>query len=165
MKSNTVYIISDAKRSGKTTALQTWLKDKTTISGFLSPVVNGKRIFFNIENKTFIPMETNNKDLKIGNYAFDNASFKHVEETILTLWEAKSTKCIVLDEIGPLEIESGLGFHNLILHLSKTIDQNKPDLLFVVRDYCLDRFLNKYPFKKPKIMTVKQFENRRLFKL
>lgn len=159
MKRNQVYILSDSIGVGKTTAIQEWVKKTDNIFGFLSPDINGKRMFQNIESGKLIPMETEQKDLIVGKYDFDSESFKRVEKKIQEAWEAKTSDYIVLDEIGPLEIKKSLGFHELLINLQEENVQDKPNLLFVVRDYCLEVFLEKYDFKNVHVMTLEQFKS------
>lgn len=159
MNRNRVIILSDAIRTGKTTALQEWVKTTTNITGFLSPDVNGKRMFQNIETGDLLPMETEHKDLIVGKYAFDSKSFNHVETIIFEAWEIATSNFIVLDEIGPLEIYKNLGFHNLLIKLQAETGSKQSNLLLVVRDTCLDDFLKKYNFKNVKILTLNQFKS------
>ena len=159
MNHNQVFILSDAIRTGKTTALHKWVKNASNIVGFLSPDVDEKRMFQNIKTGDLMPMETEHQDLVVGKYAFDSKSFCHVENTILEAWETATSNYIVLDEIGPLEINKSLGFHNLLIRLQAETPSDQPNLLLVVRNSCLDDFLKKYNFKNVKVLTLSQFKN------
>ncbi len=158
MTLNQVYILSDTIRSGKTTAIKNWAGQKRNVTGFLSPEIDGKRVFQNIETCELIPMETHKNDLIVGKYAFDSKSFNHVENEILKEWKKARAGFIVLDEVGPLEIKKNLGFHKLLIELQKTSNSDKPNLLFVVRDNCLKAFLDKYTFENVHALTLEQFK-------
>ena len=152
-----VIILSAAKRSGKTTALKKWVQGRSDISGFLSPDVDGIRMFENIETGEMIPMEDRNGDLEIGRFVFDSSGFEKVEKSIKKSWEEGVSEYLVIDEIGPLEINKNLGFHELLLYLQKNMTQNSPILFLVVRDYLLDEFLTKYGFEDVKISSLEEF--------
>jgi len=156
---NHIYILSDAIRTGKTTTLKNWAECTPNVVGFLSPEIHGRRMFQDIETDELIPMETESNDLIVGKFAFDSSSFVHVKTEILKAWEDAVADFIVLDEIGPLEINKGLGFHDLVLHLQEESSLKKPNLLFVVRDNCLEAFIEKYSFHNLLTMDLKQFRN------
>ncbi|NNK26886.1 MAG: hypothetical protein HKP06_01470 [Flavobacteriaceae bacterium] len=158
MKNNEVIILSDDKGVGKTTALVNWVNGKSNIAGFLSPIVNGKRMFLNVETQAMIPMETEQRDLTIGKYAFDSSSFDQVEKSILKSWQETTAEFLVLDEIGPLEINKGLGFHELLLQLLIPISTKTPKLLLVVRKDCIDAFKSKYKLNTARIMSLHEFK-------
>ncbi len=160
MKQAKTYILSDAIRSGKTSALQNWAKKTPNVVGFLTPDIGEKRVFQNIETGKILPMEVEKGDLIVGKYNFDSQSFLYVEKYILKAYHSSGSKYIVLDEIGPLEIKKNLGFHNLLLQLQDNMDLVGPDLFFVVRDYCLEEFLEKYNFKNIETISLNAFKNR-----
>ena len=158
-----IYILSDKKGIGKTTSLQKWVKINPQLKGFLTPLVNGKRMFQIIETNDFIPMETKNKNLKIGRYIFDKNSFDKVEKIILKSLFEENSKTIIVDEIGPLEINKNKGFHDLVLKLINGRNFNS-DLFFVVRESCLKNFIVKYKPTHFEILNLKEFNNRFLKK-
>jgi nucleoside-triphosphatase THEP1 len=162
MHNQKIYILSDKKGIGKTTSLQKWIESKSYLKGFLSPLVEGKRMFQIIETQEFIPMETKSKDLKIGKYLFDQKSFDKVEQIVLNTFLAGTKDTIILDEIGPLEINKNLGFHNLVLRLINTRKEYKSNLLFVVRQSCLKDFINKYKLSDYEIFNLDKFNHKYL---
>lgn len=159
MTRNQVYILSDAIRTGKTTALKKWIEQAPNITGFLSPEIDGKRMFQNIETGELIPMETERKDLIVGKFAFGSKSFAYVENEILKECKKGTASFVVLDEVGPLEIDKSLGFHELLIQLQQVSNSDKSNLLFVVRDYCLEAFLRKYNFENVLTFNLEQFKN------
>ena len=151
------FILSDRKGIGKTTSLQKWIIQNPNVKGFLSPVVEGKRVFQIIETNNLIPMETENEDLEIGRYKFDQKSFQIVEEIVLNSFLEGSNQTIIIDEIGPLEINKNKGFHNLVLKLTTTQADNKSHLFFVVRESCLNSFIEKYKLSNTEVFNLEEF--------
>ncbi|WP_422103952.1 nucleoside-triphosphatase [Winogradskyella sp.] len=160
MTNTKIYILSDRIRSGKTTALQEWVKKTSNVVGFLSPDINGKRMFLEIETGKLLAMEKSDGDLTVGKYNFAKDSFDYVEQRIKKAWHLNKADVIVLDEIGPLEIKKNLGFHQLLLHLQNTTEKAHPNLILVVRDYCLEDFKSKYKFNNLKVLTITDLKNR-----
>lgn len=148
-----VYLFSGKVGKGKTKALQKWIKTQKGIDGFLSPKIKGKRFFKNIKTKILIPLETENSNLKVGRFHFDNESFKLVEYELYKLWNS-DISTLVIDEIGPLEIKKNKGFHNLILDILNSKKDSDKNLILVIRDYLLDAFIEKYPFSDYKIISA-----------
>ncbi|WP_111684104.1 nucleoside-triphosphatase [Winogradskyella tangerina] len=159
MSNNKVYILSEAIRTGKTTALQDWIKKRSNVTGFLTPDINGKRMFFDIETGQLLDMEKPNGELSVGKFNFDKKSFEYIEKSVRNSWDLCHAEFMVIDEIGPLEIRKDSGFHQLVLHLLSTINEATPDLLFVVRDNCLEEFVSKYNFKEVKILRIVDIKN------
>lgn len=158
MSSEGIYIISDEKGIGKTTSLQNWVKNNPKVSGVLSPIVNGKRIFQIIESNTFIPMEAGETTLRVGKYAFNKESFDVAVKAILDTISNKSASFIILDEIGPLEIRQNVGFHDLLLKLFNQNLIEYSTFIFVVRRSCLDEFLSKYNIQNPNVLSLETFK-------
>ena len=102
-------------------------------------------------------MESDYGELTIGCYNFNKESFQYVEKSIIQTWSENKADYIVLDEIGPVEIRKNLGFHELLMHLQDTIEKAHPNLLLVVRDYCLEEFISKYKFNNLEVMTLNNF--------
>lgn len=159
MSNNKVYILSEAIRTGKTTALQDWIKKRSNVAGFLTPDINGKRMFLDIETGKLLDMEKPDGDLAVGKFNFDKKSFEYIETRVKNSWDLSHSEIIVIDEIGPLEIRKDSGFHQLVLHFLSTINEVSPDLLFVVRDNCLEEFVSKYNFKEVKILRIADIKN------
>lgn len=153
---NKIYIFSDQIGSGKTTLLKHWYENNESISGFLSPKVDGKRVFENLETGEQRLLEVENSSLQIGKYFFDPEIFSWAESELLK--QLNSDKdWLIIDEIGPLEIRKENGFHDLILKI--IVDQSivKPKIIFVIRDFMVEEFIEKYNFQNPKILTQNFF--------
>ena len=156
-----IFIFSDEIGIGKTTTLKEWVKHNVGITGFLSPLINSERHFQNIETGETQPMETKNEGLEIGKHNFNPEVFEWAEIEIYRQFQSDK-KWLVIDEIGPLEIRKEKGFHQLLLKLFKEYSDEKPNLLFVVRDFMVEEFIEKYDLKKVKILPKNFFKNQEL---
>lgn len=136
-----IWILTGEKQIGKTTFLRQWVETRRDIAGFLSPIVGGKRFFYDIENQTFTPMEIitteQNEILNVGRFQFSKLIFEQVEQKILAMLKNdKGIKIVVIDEIGTLELEQKKGlYHTLIQLLSNSLSF---DLLLVVRSSLIE---------------------------
>lgn len=159
MKKN-IYILSGNIHSGKTTLLQNWLKTKENVSGFLSPDIDGKRHFLNIKTKKKKLLEVGNSNLNIGKYYFDENVFQWAKEEIENQLFDKN-EWLIIDEIGPLEIKSNKGFHHLIEKIiaHENIDKK---ILFIVRDFLVQEFIEKYNIENAEVLPKKYFKNEKI---
>ena len=159
MKSETmgnIFIFSDQIGAGKTTILKTWAQNKPNVTGFLSLKIDGKRFFENLETGEKRPMEIENSDLQIGKYSFDPEVFLWADKELQKQFHSE-TEWLIIDEIGPLEIRKNQGFHELILHILQENSPSKPKIIFVVRDFMVAEFMEKYQFSEPKILSKNYF--------
>ncbi|MBF8456842.1 NTP transferase domain-containing protein [Kaistella sp. G5-32] len=155
---NKIYIFSDKIGSGKTTLLKNWFENNENISGFLSPKVNGKRVFENLETGEQRLLEVEHSSLQIGKYSFDPEVFSWAESELSKQLNSQK-EWLIIDEIGPLEIRKEKGFHELILKILNDESSNYPKIVFVVRDFMVDEFIEKYQFQNPKILPKNFFVN------
>ena len=151
-----IYIFSDQIGAGKTTILKTWAQNKPTVTGFLSVKIDGKRFFDNLETGEKQPMEIENSDLKIGKFSFDPKVFLWAEKELLKQYQS-NREWLIIDEIGPLEIRKNQGFHALILKIIQENPASKPKIIFVVRDFMVAEFIDKYKFSHAKILSKNYF--------
>lgn len=149
-----VYIISDAIGSGKTTALKNWVQNRQRMGGFLTPKIEGKRFFEFIPSGEVLPMEADDSSLTIGKYQFDAANFQKAEEVLWNSWIDPEVATIVIDEIGPLELKKQQGFHSLLLKIKATPSKRKKTLMVVVRNQCLQDFIERYTFQNLNVLTI-----------
>lgn len=142
-------ILTGEIQSGKTTALQKWLKDKDA-SGILSPVVNEVRMLYSIQEKNYIPFQTAERTaetISIGRYHFYQKAFDQANDLLLK--GAIADWCII-DEVGPLELQ-GQGFFPSIEKLRINPSSN---LLVVVRDTLLAAVQEKFEWQHSRVVTV-----------
>ena len=151
-----IFIFSDQIGAGKTTILKTWTQNKPTVTGFLSVKIDGKRFFDNLKTGEKRPMEIENSDLKIGKFSFDPEIFLWAEKELLKQYQSDK-EWLIIDEIGPLEIRKNQGFHALILKIIQENPASKPKIIFVVRDFMVAEFIDKYKFSHAKILSKNYF--------
>lgn len=147
-----IYIFSGDIQSGKTTQLLQWCREKKTVAGILTPVVNEKRYFLNIRGGEKVAMEAaaGEKDVQaIGRFVFSSGAFAWAEKV---LGDAMNTdaEIIVVDEIGPLELQ-GKGFHNILQHL---LQSKIKRLLLVVRSTKLEEVITAYDLHQHTIKII-----------
>jgi nucleoside-triphosphatase THEP1 len=139
-----IYIVSGPIHSGKSTALAQWCEGKADVYGILSPRIADKRYFIDISTGDQFPMEAEEgekKIIKIGKYVFSLCSFSKAV-TILTNALKQYRGCLVIDEIGPLELE-GKGFDEILREILQS-DENQLKLILVVRDTIREKVISHY---------------------
>ena len=125
-----IFILTAPIQSGKTTSLISWSAKRNDVHGILTPVVGGKRVFMNVQTKEHFPMEAKGEEetLVVGRFAFSKAGF---DKAIQIIRDAINKEvCLIIDEIGPLELK-GKGFCDV---LKEVLEKKVQKLLLVVRD-------------------------------
>ncbi len=130
-----VIILTGSKRSGKSTAVENWIKRKAGgVVGILSPKINEKRYFKSISTGEEWAMEAseNEESLNIGKYNFSKSAFDKASELLLNAAKDKTAELLVIDEIGPLELKNEGFFTTLksILAMEDGIES----ILLVIRE-------------------------------
>ena len=151
-----IFIFSDQIVAGKTSILKDWAENNPNITGFLSVKIDRKRFFINLETGEKQPMEIENSDLKVGKYSFDPEVFLWAEKELLKQYQSDK-EWLIIDEIGPLEIRKNQGFHELILKIIQKNSEAKSKVIFVVRDFMVAEFIDKYKFCHAKILSKNYF--------
>lgn len=155
---NSIFILTGAIRSGKTTALtRLYTNYKGHVDGFLTPDEGGLRIFISLDTGMVIPFEVKHAFddiIKIGKYNFLNSTFQTAKKQLSKLINS-SAKYIVIDEIGKLEIENK-GFEpELGVFLKQFLQENRGQiLLLVIRDSLLDLAIEKYKLRNAQILSL-----------
>jgi nucleoside-triphosphatase THEP1 len=111
-----VILLTGPKRSGKSTAIENWIKRKAGgVLGILSPEINEKRYFKSIESGEEWAMEaaSNEDTFQVGKYNFSISAFEKASEILLKAAKNEKAELLVIDEIGPLELKNE-GFHNTL---------------------------------------------------
>jgi nucleoside-triphosphatase len=145
-----LYILTGNIQTGKTTALLNWCKNRNDVSGLATPIINGKRCFYNILTAGSFAMEATENEsntLAIGRFIFCQAAFNKAN-TILQ--QATNSQFIVVDEIGPLELNQQ-GLYQSVLYLLK---ENKSNLLLVVREKLVPLVIDYFKLQQVTILTV-----------
>lgn len=152
---NVILICAD-KNSGKTTfAKRIISENKNSFFGFLSYSSSNKNSYYlhDIETEDNILLmsdKVNDNYERIGRFYIEPFAFDKAYELILKkINNSKTKKCVVIDEVGKLEL-NGFGFDKLIKHL---IDIDM-DLLICVRTSFVSDVLSRYGFSNYTIVKV-----------
>jgi nucleoside-triphosphatase THEP1 len=141
----TIYILTGPTGSGKTTNLKFWCERHAESSGILSPLIQGKRHFYDLHSKeTFameLPEETG-KPLRVGKYLFDPASFAWASRKLKDAVK-QQRPWLVIDEIGPLEL-SGEGLAPALEYVLSWSMKTNAHLILVVREQCVEAVLSRF---------------------
>lgn len=106
---NQIKILTGPIRTGKTTWLANWVKDKDA-GGILTPDIEGIRHFLDVRTRKYWKMEAEELEgevLKVGRFIFSQKSFDRANQLIQN-HAILNPEALVIDEIGPLEL-SGNG--------------------------------------------------------
>lgn len=139
-----INILIGEIRTGKTTRLMRWAASLKNIDGIFQPVIDEKRFVYHIGSRTLKPLETSETAnvTSIGKYNFSNQTFAWSQK-ILGECAAKSLEWIIVDEIGPLELD-GKGLEPTISKLISDRENIQAQILCVVRDSILEKFIEHY---------------------
>lgn len=136
-----IWLLTGEKQIGKTTFLRKWVAARNEVIGLLSPVVEGRRFFYNIKTKKYVKMEIEDNNLPsevlhVGRFQFSLLVFEQATNQLMQEIEHNATaKYLVIDEIGILEIEQKKGFYNLLIYL--LTNSLHFDIVLVVRNSLL----------------------------
>jgi nucleoside-triphosphatase THEP1 len=122
-----------------------WIKHQHSVLGIICPRDKGKRELFSIHSNTFLEFEVDNEIKpvdKIGNYYFLKDSFIWAEKELLKALKIKP-QWIVIDEIGPLELQ-GKGFDKVIKKLLFNSELPESNLLLVIRENITQDVISNY---------------------
>lgn len=154
MKKNNIILFTGAIQSGKTTFLHTFYENNAKIGGFLTPDKDGKRCFIDLNSKITYPFEVSSDDadsdsiMKIGRFHFLNSTFEYGKK-ILYATKIDQSKLVIIDEVGPLELEDK-GFGPAVLeciNMAKMSNYSKKVLL-VVRTNLIEKVKSKYKIRE-----------------
>lgn len=147
-----LIIISGPVGAGKTTVLNKWTEGRN-VKGILTPVVEGKRMFQNIVGEELFPMEATagEENLSIGKYLFSVKQFQKAISILTAALEANDTEWIIIDEIGPLELE-GKGFSETLIRILQS--DRKIKLLLVIRAGLLQQVADTFRIRNYQLFMV-----------
>ncbi|MFC5272195.1 nucleoside-triphosphatase [Adhaeribacter terreus] len=144
-----IFLITGPTQSRKTTRLTHWCSGRTDVGGLLSPIVFNKRCFQNIRTQEWLAMEAELDEAEVqqvGRYTFSERTFAWANHVLLQTSRLPGIKWLVVDEIGPLELQGkGLNpaleiiFSNLPPHLN---------LILVIREKICESVLEIYDLKR-----------------
>lgn len=154
-----IYILTGEIRSGKTTALLNWSKNRTDVDGLLCPDnESGKRYFLKVKSKAEFELEVIKEVeaeelIQIGNFKFLKAAFKHANEYLISRASKLEGTYLIIDELGKLELKNE-GLHRSAEVLIPNFSTNKHQhLILVVRDYLLQDVLTHYSISDYHVLT------------
>jgi nucleoside-triphosphatase THEP1 len=141
-----LFILTGPVQTGKTTSLVKRTEKRNDVYGILTPVVDGKRMFMNVQARQLFDMEAAPEEigvLVIGRFIFSNKSFDKARQIIHDAIGKEGW--LVIDEIGPLELK-GEGF-SAILKEALAGQHEKQKILLVVREGLIDKVKESFKLK------------------
>ncbi|RED46853.1 NTP hydrolase family protein [Winogradskyella eximia] len=158
-----IYILTGAVRTGKTTALLEWCKNRDDVDGVLCPDnAEGKRYFLEVKSKNEFELETEldtEAIIEIGNFKFLKSGFEKANAYLLAVALENESQYLIIDELGKLELRKE-GLHDSAEKLISNYESNEnKHLILVVRDYLLDTVLTHYSISEYKILEREELKN------
>lgn len=155
-----IFLLTGPVHSGKTSFLLEWSRSRSDVRGILTPVIEGRRCFMDMESGNVFLMEAEAGEkeiISVGKYVFSKRNFDKAIEILEN--EINFPGWLVIDEAGPLELNDQ-GFAKII---RKLIHGNDPELklILVVRDSLVENIINHFQFE----LTTFQLINISTFKL
>ena len=154
--SNKIIILTGAIQTGKTTALQQCCAQRNNVAGILTPIVNGKRVFFDVAGKEFFNMEAeeNEEKLAVGKYLFSAAAFEKANHILLSA--GKDVEYLIIDEVGPLELKQHKGLYGSFTGiLSSAFNYT---LIIVVRQSLVEEIVTSFNLGNADVMIIEEME-------
>ncbi len=155
---NNVFILCAPIHTGKTTALKHIIDQKKyPIYGIICPVENNQKILLDAFTLLKYEFEVNNapniKEVEsVGKYLLSKQSFSIAHEILLNTIP-KTNSCIVIDEIGKLEMEKK-GFYPALNDIFENLN-NTNTYIFVVRDSLLSSVIAYFDLKNHEVLGIK----------
>ena len=157
-----IYILRGDIRTGKTTALLEWCKNRNDVDGVLCPDnAEGKRYFREVKSKNEFELETEFETediIEIGNFKFIKSAFEKANAYLQSVASKNESQYIIVDELGKLELKNE-GLHLSAERLIPNYENNEnKHLILVVRDYLLEAVLTHYSIEEYRILTKVNLE-------
>jgi nucleoside-triphosphatase THEP1 len=144
--SGNIYIFSRPIRTGKTTELEEWIKDRDDVAGVFTPDREGRRCLLDISTNMlheFEVSEPSASTVSVGKFFFSAEAFELAQDILLH----STSSWLIIDEVGKLEVEQHTGLEpavsRIISYYHNASDINAR-LLLVVRDTLLEKAIDKY---------------------
>jgi len=161
--SNNIFILTGDIQTGKTTLLQQFCQQQKNAAGILTPIVNSRRMFYDIAGNLLFEMEAagNEEQVAIGKYLFSAAAFTEAKRILLAASKETGITYLIIDEIGPLEIKKQQGlYHTLSEILSVEFNYT---LVLVIRQTLVDEATTVFNLENPVVLGVG--EMRKIFSI
>jgi len=146
-----VYILTGQVQTGKTSSLVSWSEKRKDVFGILTPVVNNKRMFMDVQTRERFPMEAKEGEtnvLSVGKFVFSKTSFDRAVEVIQKASHEEGW--LIIDEVGPMELR-GEGFAEIITKVLDLKSDNQ-NLLLIVREGLVQKVLDIFRIKDPVVI-------------
>jgi len=149
-----ISILTGGIKTGKTTKLSEWIKNKRNAGGILVPVINSGRYLQIIKTGELILFEAEydgdeDKIISIGNYRFSAEVFRKARETLIDDFIA-GVELLIIDEIGFLELR-GTGLEPAVSEIIGKRDSYTGQIILIVRDNLLSEVKKHYGLKESEI--------------
>jgi hypothetical protein len=134
-------ILSAPIQTGKTSALLEWSGKRLDCYGVLTPVIESKRFFMDVESRELFPMEAVSGEkevLTVGKYIFSKASFEKASGILQA--SIHKPGWLIIDEVGPLELR-GEGFSDVVKEI---VANRKEKVVLVVRKGMEDKAMEYF---------------------
>jgi len=160
-----IYVVTGRIQSGKTTFLSELVRalkeKKNEVAGFLSKgqSQDGERLGFTLVNvqdgsEILLASRENTKTwLRYGRFFFNPEAFAEGER-IIKKAIAQESKLVILDEVGPLEMEAK-GWADMLDILSK---EKKGVQIWVVRENILDQVLERWGIPRDQVILAESMK-------
>jgi nucleoside-triphosphatase THEP1 len=154
MKPARIIILTGAIQTGKSTRLLQWSEHKN-VGGFLTPIVSDKRMLFSLPQKVHTPfesMESNEQTISVGRYHLLKSTFDQMN-THLINQSNNLFDWLIIDEVGPLELQ-GEGIYTGLIYL---LSNSSVPLLLVVREGLVQQVVDKFNLAGVELVTKDTF--------
>lgn len=149
------YILAAPIHSGKTTALQHWLRNRHDVSGILTPVINEQRFFHDIKTGEQFAMEAAQGEtavVMIGRFTFSRDGFEKASRLLRNT--IATSDWLIIDEVGPLELKEE-GFAAVLHEIAA---QRRTKTIWVVREHLAATVQQHFNYKAH-FITVNEMGN------
>lgn len=155
---NNIIILTGKIQTGKTTFLQQFCRQRNDVAGILTPIVNGKRLFYNIADKIFFELEAEVQEetLTIGKYVFSAESFAKANNILNSESKKNDINYFIIDEIGPLETKKKQGLYNSLKEITAT--SFNYTLIIVVRQSLVDEVVTTFTLLNPLVLNLEEMK-------
>lgn len=142
-----ILVYTGPVQSGKTSRLLSFIRNRNDIGGILSLLIDGKKYLYDISSGERKLLEADTFDeegnvYEVGKYKFKAEVFKWGRD-ILKKASAQKYNLILIDEIGPLELE-GRGLSPVADEIISNYRTCIPKIFIVVRESLFNKFLKHY---------------------
>ena len=138
-----------------------WVHECHDCGGILTPDIEGLRHLYNVKTGTTIawqkPVSDAPDDVLVGRFVFDSTAFDQAVGWLDDHLKDSPIKCMILDEVGPLEL-SGKGWDTW---LRKALaNPSEKEFILVVREGLVDKVVDHYELTEYEVVEKGHFMNR-----